>query len=88
MERLLPALKPLSNIALECLGIHKNIQGTVQNYQDTVSDRKDTQSRILILLSGHKQQNIQLCTFPQLYAAINPPLLVVLHWRKHIEEEA
>ena len=59
-KRLLLTLTSLSNIYLKCLDIHENVLGTKQNYQDIVPDFKNTQSRKLILLSGHKQQNLQL----------------------------
>lgn len=29
------ASMPLSNIYLKCLGIHENVLGTIQNYQDS-----------------------------------------------------
>jgi len=64
-KRLSLTLISLSSFYLKCLGIHENVLGTKQNYQDTVPDFKYTQSSKLTLLSGHKQQNLQLWAFSQ-----------------------
>lgn len=65
MEKATTYFMSLSNIYLKCLGIHQNVLGTKQDYQDIVPDFKNTQSSKLILLNGHKQQNLQLWAFSQ-----------------------
>lgn len=65
-KRLPFTLISLSSFYLKCLGIHENVQGTKQNYQDIiVPDFKNTQLSKLTPLSRHKQQNLQLWAFSQ-----------------------
>lgn len=64
-KKLSLTLISLSTFYLKCLGIHENVLGTKQNYQDTVPDFKNIQSSKLTLLNGHKQQNLQLRAFSQ-----------------------
>lgn len=46
MEKATTYFMSLSNIYLKCLGIHQNVLGTKQNYQDIVPDFKNTIKQI------------------------------------------